>query len=114
MSKTSDVAITFSIEDYLNGINPKKVITNVRNMLARLTEYKETDKTITIFFDDINWDDSDQEIASFMDVARQFDFILQKICGDNADRQLNVVDPSSELFSLNEEPAVVKKFAIWG
>ena len=112
MSKTSDVAITFSIEDYLNGINPKTVITNVRNMLARLTEYKETDKTITIFFDDINWDDSDQEIASFMDVARQFDFILQKICGDNADRQLNVVHPSSELFSLNEEPAVVKKFAI--
>ncbi len=112
MKKTSDVAITFSLEDYLKGINPKKSITNVRNMLARLSEYKETDKTITIFFDNIDWDDNDKEIASFMDVAKEYDYIFQQICDDDADRHLNVVDPSSELFSLHEEPSVVKKFVI--
>ncbi len=112
MKRSSDVAITFSIKDYLEGINPKKNITNVRNMLARLSEYKETDKTITIFFDDIDWNDDDQEIASFMNVAKDYDYILQEINEDDADRRLNVVDPSSELFSLHEEPAVIKKFDI--
>ncbi|WP_156945486.1 hypothetical protein [Anaerovibrio sp. RM50] len=39
MKHNSDVAITFSIKDYLEGINPKKNITNVRNMLARLPSF---------------------------------------------------------------------------
>ena len=49
-----------------------------------------------------------------MDVAKEYDYIFQQICDDDADRHLNVVDPSSELFSLHEEPSVVKKFVIWG
>ncbi|MCR5175553.1 MAG: hypothetical protein K6C05_01745 [Anaerovibrio sp.] len=112
MGKNKDVAITFALQDYLKGIDPKKKNKYIKNMLARLSEYKETDNTITIFFNDIDWTISDKEIATFMDVAKDYDYIFQEICDEESDKKLNVVHASNDLFSCHEEPAIVKKFTM--
>ena len=112
MKSKSDVAITFSLQDYLKGIDPQKKNTLIKNLLARLTEYKETENTITIFFDNIDWNSSDKEISEFMGVASQYDYIFQQISEDDSNREENVVNPTAELFYLHEEPSVVKKFTM--